>query len=65
MKKVINLDTGEILYFDTLTPYIALINLMYYLNLKDNLGDSKINKTESGKHLWIERNGETWCVRNE
>lgn len=61
MKKVINLDT----YFDTITSYGALINLMCYLNLKDNLGDFKINKTDSGKHLWIGREGEAWCVGNE
>lgn len=64
MKEVINLDTGEILYFDALTAYEAMQKLLYYLGLKDISINDTINKTISGQTLYFEYDGKTWGIEN-
>ena len=63
-KEVVNLDTGERLYFDAVTPYEAMTKCAYYLGLKNHQKEITINKTVSGYHLWLEHMGQTYSVRN-
>lgn len=60
---VMNLDTGEDYYFVAETPYEAMRKMIYTLNLKSKC-DATINKSRTGKHLYIEHNGHTYAVSN-
>lgn len=64
MKKVINLDTGEILWFDASTGYEAMTKMLYYLGIGNSISNITIDKTISGNHLYFGYNDETWCVGN-
>lgn len=62
MFKVTCLDDGRNYYFDAMTPYDAMCKMLYTLNLSNNMHDVTINKTESGKHLWLEHAGKTYVT---
>lgn len=49
--------------FLAITAYEAMKKMIYTLNISGKC-EVKINKTESGKHLWFEYNGKTYAVRN-
>ena len=65
MKMVFCLDTGEKFYYgDNKTPYEALSGMLYTLNLSHNDPKAKIDKTESGLHLYFDHCGKTYAIRN-
>lgn len=64
MYTIKNLDTRAELGFTARTAYEAMQKLVYTLNLKKHDNTTTINKTESGLHLWLGHNGETWAIRN-
>ena len=57
------IDDGALYGFCTNTPYRAMEYLLYTLNIKENDENAKINKTESGLHLWMEHRGKTYAVK--
>lgn len=65
MIPVICLDNGKVYYYDARTPYEAMEKMRYYLNLKATDNDCVINKTETGKHLYIDHCGLTYVVTNK
>lgn len=62
MIEVMNLDTGAIWGFSAKTPYEAMTKLKYSLDLKHIDPDARINKTESGRCLYMDHSGNTWSV---
>lgn len=64
--RIHNMNTGAGWCFTAQTPYEAMTKLRYYLAIKDaKANDCVINKSESGKHLYLDYNDETWAVRNK
>ena len=61
---VYGLDTHETLTFQASTPYEAMENLIYYLNLNHRDNDAKVCFTKSTLHLYVIHNGNTYSVRN-
>lgn len=49
--------------FANVTPYEAMKNIIYMLNLGSGRPEPTINKTCSGYHLWFEREGKTYVAR--
>ena len=62
-RTVINLDTGAEYIFTAKTAYEAMQKMIYTLNISGKW-DAVINKTESGKTLYIEHNGNTYSTVN-
>lgn len=60
-----NLDTGATWGFHAATPCEAMEKLLYTLNLKGKDPAAKINKTESGRVLYMDHSGNTWAVVNK
>lgn len=61
---IVNLDTHKGWYFQARTPYEAMCHLRYWLSCRDkNAEKCKINKTESGLHLYLIYRDETYSVR--
>lgn len=60
-----NLDTGVKYGFVATTPYEAMMKLKYTLDLKMRDPAANINKTESGRCLYMVHNGESWAVINK
>jgi len=65
MINVLNLDTGATWGFLAETPYEAMEKLRYTLNLQHEDPNAKINKTESGRCLYMDHSGNTWAVVNK
>lgn len=62
---VTNLDTGVTWGFGAKTAYEAMIKLKYTLDLTHKDPDAVINKTESGRCLYMDHGGNTWAVVNK
>ena len=62
-RTVINLDTGIEYIFTAKTAYEAMQKMIYTLNISGKC-DAEINKTESGKTLYIEHKGNTYSTAN-
>ena len=62
-RTVINLDTGAEYIFTAKTAYEAIRKMIYTLNISGKC-DAVINKTESGKTLYIEHKGNTYSTVN-
>lgn len=58
------LDEGKSYWFTARTPYEALQKMKYTLDLKSKDPEAKINKTESGLHLYMEHGSRTYSVKN-
>ena len=58
------LDEGKSYWFTARTPYEALQKMKYTLDLARKDPEAKINKTESGLHLYMEHGGRTYSVKN-
>ena len=57
-------DKKEYGYTDSKTPYEAISGLLYTLNCNKLDKNAVINKTDSGRHLWFEHSGKTYCIKN-
>lgn len=64
IRYVTDLDSGIKYGFSAKTPYEAMRKMIYTLNISGKC-NAKINKTESGKHLYVEHNEHTYVVRNK
>ena len=62
-RTVINLDTGTECIFTAKTAYEAMQKMIYTLNISGKC-DAVINKTENGKTLYIEHNGNAYSTVN-
>lgn len=58
------LDEGKSYWFTARTSYEALQKMKYTLDLTRKDPEAKINKTESGLHLYMEHGGRTYSVKN-
>ena len=65
MINIFNLDTGASWSFFAKTPYEAMEKLKYTLDLNHKDPAAKINKTESGRCLYMDHSGNTWSVINK
>lgn len=63
MFKVVCLDNGNQYYYVARTPYEAMTKMKYVLDLANKDGATIINKTKSGKHLFMDHSGKTYAVR--
>ena len=61
--KVTCLEDNIDYYYISATPYEALFDMKYFINLSEKC-DAEIHKTESGEHLYFEHNGKTYVVKN-
>lgn len=61
--KAVNLNTKEILIFDSKTAYETAQKLIYYLNI-NHKKSLHIDKTVSGKHLYVIDGEDTWAIGN-
>ena len=62
---VMNLDTQEKQYFQAKTALEAMQKFKYSMGWENGkVNDLPINKTESGRCLYMEINGETWACVN-
>lgn len=65
MKEIICLDTGvKYCYSEKETPYSAMTKMLYYLNIQHLDKTAKIDKTESGLHLYFDHCGKIYAIRN-
>lgn len=65
MVMVLCLDDGCEYYFSARTPYEAMQKMIYTLELKHHDPLAMINKTESGRCLYIEHDGKTYATVNK
>lgn len=63
MFKVVCLDNGNNYYYQAKSPYEAMTKMKYVLDLSNKDSACIINKTESGKHLFMDHSGKTYAVR--
>jgi len=61
---IVGMDTGERFTFLARTAYEALQKLIYTLNLAHLDSAAAVQKTESGLHLYVVYNGNTYAVKN-
>lgn len=61
---VTNLDTGATWGFVAKTAYEAMTKLKYTLDLSHKDPNAVINKTESGRCLYMDHSWNTWAVVN-
>ena len=57
------LNDGKQYGFVAKTPYEAMQKLKYTLDLSHEDKKAKVNKTESGLHLWMDHSGKIYSVR--
>lgn len=62
---VTNLDTGATWGFAAKTAYEAMMKLKYTLDVSFTDPNAVINKTESGRCLYMDHGGNTWAVVNQ
>lgn len=63
--KIRCLEDDKTFSFNAETPYEALSKMMYTLNLKSFDKNCKINKTTSGRILYIEHKNKTYAIVNK
>lgn len=61
-QKVFCLDDGRMFLFVAKTAYEAMQKMKYTLDMKHNDSSAVINKTESGKCLYMDHSGKTYSV---
>lgn len=61
---VVGMDTDEQFIMLARTPYEAMQKMLYTLNLNRLDSSATVQKTESGLHLYVVHNGNTYAVRN-
>lgn len=62
---VTNLDTGATWGFVAKTAYEAMTKLKYTLDVSFTDPNAVINKTESGRCLYMDHGGNIWAVVNK
>jgi hypothetical protein len=62
LKEVICLDTGKHYWFSARTAYEAMKMMKYTLDLREQDPEAKINKTESGRCLYLIHLGKTYST---
>lgn len=62
MVMVLCLDDGYKYFFSARTAYEAMQKMKYTLDLSHKDPGAVINKTESGRCLWMEHGGNTYSV---
>lgn len=63
MIKVLCLDNSKVYGFSANTPYEALEKMRYTLDVVHKDERAVINKTKSGRCLYMEHSGKTYGVR--
>ena len=62
LKEVFCLDTGKHYWFSARTAYEAMSKMKYTLDLSQRDPEAKINKTESGRCLYLDHSGKTYSA---
>jgi hypothetical protein len=64
LREVYCIDDKTSLYFSNGTPYQTMQKLIYYLSLSDgNAKTLRINKTISGRFLYVIYKDKTYCTK--
>lgn len=62
MKKVFCLDDGTVYFFNTDDAEVAMYRMKRKLDKKNEDENATINKTESGRVIWMEHGGKKYSV---
>lgn len=63
MFRVVCLDNGNNYYYQAKSPEEAMTKMKYVLDLANKDGACIINRTKTGKHLFMDHSGKTYAVR--